>query len=370
MNYLEELQNKGKFKLNATPPAPIEPAQPNLEGREPIGFTEDETEVLSAPRYTKGDYVASGLVPALIGILGGAPESGYKVAADTLSGMKKEEDSDLDAMRKLIAARAKARTTASSSEKPATASVYGTDENGATGQWTVTRVGTKFIKPDGTQVTPVASEYQKEVTDEEGRKFRVPSKTPASVLGNSSPMRLGQGESPKIKDFIGRQSSDFKKEYLKNDDVVRKLEASHSELGRGNFQNKIAVMEQIKQIEQRLSDLDRTYYTGEISALDNLLRVVEEQTTSELNPTLVGEVEATLRRAHQRATQRGSDLQRGFTETLKTRDISKPEKYAKPYSKKYRPLGRKVYRETPTYKGWFELGSDGYYRPIKKDVRE
>lgn len=251
-----------------------------------------------------------GATPILVGYLTGGVEEGYKVAGKALTdeAARRREDAkdDLAYARKLKLARETA-SKKESKRKLQEKTLMGKGDNRKYAALLDPETGVYYSPRTGEPLD--MSNYIKDISAQEKEDIKTRGITQRDeIMGkNFSVKKDSQGRdvlfnrrtqtftpldtrkfAPKQLKFIDDKVDKYNKATAKDRENLRNLEVAYANLTKPNqLANKLAIMSFVKDIEQKLSDYDRTYYTQEISDKDRLKERVRKMGENEVNPRLL-----------------------------------------------------------------------------------
>jgi len=143
------------------------------------------------------------------------------------------------------------------------------------------------------------------------------------ITGEVTPINIA-GLSPKQIDRAERVTDKFNKEVAPLKETISDAESAIQNLADKNqLSNKLAFMEIVKTVEQRLSDQDRNYYQQEISDMRKLRERKDLINRNELNPRLVQESLRMINRGLAKARKRYQEKRGTYSSQLEARDFPK-----------------------------------------------
>lgn len=141
---------------------------------------------------------------------------------------------------------------------------------------------------------------------------------------------------------LNNYAEEFRKIKKATDTDIMELSSGLKELEKGSqLGSKLAVMRLVKQVEQRLSDRDRDYYATDISLLNRLGVMIEQNVDNKLNPRLVTEAKDLIKNSISRLGNYSNKKAIDYAKSLKSKNIPveysmsvmHPELYEKAKSK-------------------------------------
>lgn len=242
---------------------------------EPLPLTPEVAPEVSRAPASSGmnqglkDALLIGGAGLLGGVLGGGdPSDG---AAAGAAGIKQYEDrKERDGAAKLKAYLANKKSTSTKYQKD---TYLDKDGKSRRGRW-----------------NPAIGKIEKSANDD-----IVPSRQ--NFEEYSDKRHLTHDLKKKLEDtkYVRGMAKDMRTRLKSLNETNLKAEKAFELLGSGQLQDKVAVMSIVKELEGRMTDADREYYSGEIAMLKKLQVVISQQKDNNLNPRLLQEAEHVLR---------------------------------------------------------------------------
>lgn len=273
----------------------------------------------------------AGAAPLLAGVLSGDMEAGADIAGNTLLQVHKEA---YDSQKAAAKASAKAKKDAESKSQKFT---YLEDGSIRAGSFDPT--SREYRDSQGvvrTDLQPKLSYQEKQnVRDESNRKLGKHFVLKKDDLGRMVKVdkRPGggitvlsntQGLAPVHKKEAEVAATKFNKSAEPIVSNIRELETGFQDLIAGNqLSNKIAVMRFIKEVETRLSDADRNYYSQEISDLKKGQERMRKFGGNVMNPRLIKDAIGLVSRSLGKSKKQYEDIRNTHSSQLGGRDFPK-----------------------------------------------
>ena len=301
-----------------------------MENEKPIlGYMSPSDEDLEKKREDISNRRAlmAGATPLLVGLISGNTGDALEIASKGLiqeDQRKQEEDKTLlSYLRKRSTSDSKSSDKLFKIKHPETGSIrYGTYDE-ALGQQapslTHEDVKTRGIKRiEAKKADPTFG--RKLGKDIQGRDVITNIATGKRNIIEDLP----EGVVPKhLEKVVDKSVSSYNTQSKKNDEELKQLTNAQKAIGSGQLGDKLAVMSLVKQIETRLSDMDRAYYTANISNFSSLREKINQERTGKLSPRLVKEATKLISQAASNAKEYDKHLRDKFSSQMIGRGVSK-----------------------------------------------
>lgn len=253
---------------------------PETPLEQPMDISPEVTPIMNEPqRSPASSGMPSGLNDALLiggagmlgALLGGGDASeGALAGKEGIQGHQKQQNVDRARQDKLAQYLDKKKSTSTKYQK----ATY-KDEKGQS------RMG-RFDPATG-NVTKTANDPV------------VPSRQDFGEYSDKRNLTHDLARSGKDIDYVRGMAKDMRTRLKSLSETNLKAEKAFNLLGSGQLQDKVAVMSIVKELEGRMTDADRDYYSGEIAMLKKLQVAISQQKDNTLNPRLLQEAEHVLR---------------------------------------------------------------------------
>lgn len=346
------LQQQQKVQQAASPVAPATPmGQLTPQVQEVAKKSADQYEMDFEPEPTIADNISAGMskigkfidenpaflmgaTPVLMGFLAGDPQVGYEMGSKVLFDEAARREKRLEELRK---AEAK-RLEKSGTDKAQMKTLYNkeTGEKVAVNYDPVTRTLTDF---NGNPIDmakysadmPLRDQLEMKSLDELARwkakggnidyKKGEDERLYAIDKLNVRKPRLvfdPRGLTPLQREAGEKKAQEYNKVVGKDIDGLSDLESSWNNLLTTNqLANKAAVMRFVKDLESRLSDQDRAYYTSEISRAKQVIARMNEEKTGQMNPRLIRDALGLAAESMRKIKKRLADKRKLYKSQLK-----------------------------------------------------
>ena len=261
-----------------------------------------------------------GMAPVLMGALMGDIGAGAAVGADNLYSSAAQDQKDLDAIMKSRASASSSKGTGSLKKVlkdgksywvPADEAVYqqvGSAEKNLDYKKAETQLKNEetfnLWKRQGKNI-----DYKK---DELGTMYAVDKLT-----GDKRRVFSPQGLAPKHLAIAEKKADKFNKKTESIVDDYRDMQRSlKGLLSKGQLNNKLSLMGLVKTVETRLSDQDRNYYAGEVSALQDIYKLLDRETRNRVNPDRVKEALTLVSQAMSKSKGRYGEIRKNYSSQL------------------------------------------------------
>jgi hypothetical protein len=319
-----------KVALKSLDPLP-EPQVAAPEIKEQVGLEQPQMEAAPIqreiesqrqPENTNWDWgdALIGITPVLAGYLSGEPAVGYSYGGQGLLDRQKEiieankqkakllrEKSSRDSLKPVKMEDGSIRYLSESEAEGQEVGYAGSDlENYARRKAIAAQSDVKEAEMKG-------SVYNIKTDPQSGMLQRIDKRT-----GEVMPVGDVSSLSPKARKDAMKYVGDYNKAIGKDIEGFSDLENAFKNLKENNqLGNKLAVMRFVKEVETRLSDYDRKYYTSEISAARDIQARARELSGNKMNPRLVREATKLTARALDKIKKRVNDNRNRFQSQLK-----------------------------------------------------
>lgn len=272
-----------------------------------------------------------GATPVLMGLLTGDPEAGYAMASKTLFDEAKRRN-ELDIKRNELLLKQKSQTPNYQMKQ-----VYDKDTKQMVNvnydpAGRIFDFEGKPLDPNryiakmpleqelATKRQSSIQEYRAKGQNYEYRKDDDGSLYQIDKLNKEAPRLVFNptGLTPVQKISAEKKAEKYNQLVVKDIDNLRDFQSSWKDLLSNNqLANKTAVLRFVKEIEDRLSDQDKAYYTAEISAAKETRAKINEYESNKLNPRLIKDALGLASRTFDKIKNRMSDKRKLFKSQLK-----------------------------------------------------
>lgn len=271
----------------------------------------------------------AGATPALVGLLVGQPGAGFQRSSDAFGSIYQNKIDQEKARLKALQAKSssggslkpiKTRDGRLIWANPSDAEGQEVGYAGADVENYAARLG-KRNKFDVARQKAMGQNFDLRELDN-GVLARIDKKTgeqfPVSYVGGLTP-----NQKKSVKPIITQYSKDVTKTMDNYEDLQRKfsLLQTNNLLGK-----KTAIRGIITDIESRLTDADARYYQMEVSLLQELKKIVEEQTTDEVNPRIVRDAVGIISKSFAKMQNKINNTNELYRKRLKSSDIGIDDK--------------------------------------------
>lgn len=264
--------------------------------------------------------IAVALAPVIAGYASGAPDIGFTKGGQGLAQRYKEELDLNNARIKALQKKSAAGTNLKPVKMEDGTIRYLSEEEamgkevGYAGSDLKNYQARKDIQKESSVETARAKgQLTNFREDEDGRLIAIDKPT-----GQITPVGDVSGLSPEARKDAKDYVKQYNKSVEKDLDSYADLESSFKSLLDNNqLGNKTAVMGIVKDIETRLSDYDRAYYTGEISEAAQIRARARQFKSNEMNPRLLKDAMGLIGRFLAKKKKRVADKRKKFKSQLK-----------------------------------------------------
>ncbi len=124
---------------------------------------------------------------------------------------------------------------------------------------------------------------------------RVPQRQTEDEYGRKVGIRETSTLKVKDRTYVRSEATKLEKSLADNEETMKALSEAHAQIGKGTFQNVVAIRKIMTSLEKRLTDQDASAYGGEISDIQKFNVYLSELKSNEMNPRLLKEAEQVLR---------------------------------------------------------------------------